>query len=87
MMGQREFGQPALAAHRPQLIGWAEGVRRVEGPKVDADLIVEMGIDRRAAGGAEKAALLIAGLARHGDGGFGEDGRAVKQRAVVLAAV
>lgn len=79
--------QPAFAPDGPQLIGWLKLVWRIERTKVDANLIAEDTKDGRAAARAEMPPLIDLCLPADRYRRSRKDGRAMKQRAVVLAAI
>ncbi len=87
MPGERERRQPGFAAQGPELIGGDEPVELIERAEMDFDLGTRATEDRGAAFGAEMPALIMARLALDADSGLREDGRSVKQGAVVLAAI
>src|SRR5690606_3024741 len=82
-----EFRQPILAADGPKFICRAEDRRVVQAPEVDANLILDMRKNRRAAGWAEATVAEAADVACDRHGGFGKDRRGVELGSVVLAAV
>src|SRR5690606_5565165 len=84
---QRERGQPGLAPDSPQLVGRLELVRGVQRAQIDFHFLCAAPKDRGAAAGAEITPLILLRVTGHDDGILGEDGGAVKERAMVLAAV
>ena len=84
---KRKRRQPGLTPNGPELIGRRQLVGRVEGTETDFDLVPGPREDGRAAARAEMPPLIDLCLPADRYRRSRKDGRAMKQRAVVLAAI
>src|SRR5262245_36501662 len=78
----RERRQPGLATDDPELVGWFQLVRGVQGPQVHFDLVAAASEDGRATAGTEKSPSVVARLALDRHRIFGEHRGGVKQRSM-----
>jgi hypothetical protein len=86
-MHECEGRQPGLPPNHPGFVAGLELVRRIKCAQMYLDLAARDGKDRRAAGGAEMAALELRRDTTMGDRSARIDRRCVKQRAMMLAAI
>src|SRR3546814_17268284 len=84
---ERKGRQPGFASDSPQLVGRRQPVGLVQRSEIHLDLVGAARKDGRAAAGAEEAPLIIAGFALDRHRVLRKYRRAVKKRAMMLAAV